>query len=245
MRVVEGGKRLAKTRHHLDAADLTLSRVASTSGTAPATGSRPTAPVMSRSATSPSPSPPTAQVSLRLPKPLEHLANATRMAATCCPARRCSPTAPTSGWPGSPADSRCPTPSPARPAGPVATSPPPGPAQPETVEHQRSTVDTEVRARGPGGRGGSQRRAPRACDASTRTATRSAQPRTHRHRPRRRRPRAATPRSATPSPGSSTTPRRHGIDTHRRGGSRLRRRPHHRARNNGPRASAVNASARR
>src|ERR1700738_1965025 len=52
------------------------------------------------------------------------------MAVTCCRARRCSPTALRSGWPGSRADVRWPTPSPVNPAERAAISPPPGPPHP-------------------------------------------------------------------------------------------------------------------
>ncbi len=75
VRVVEGGKRLAKTRHHLDAADLTESGwreqwdCARDRIDAKGSGDEPFGNLTITVT-------PDGQVSLRLPKPLEHLANA-------------------------------------------------------------------------------------------------------------------------------------------------------------------------
>ena len=77
VRVVEGGKRLAKTRHHLDAAGLDLAQwrdqweSARHRITANGSGDEPFGNLTITVT-------PTGEVSLRLPKPLEHLANAKR-----------------------------------------------------------------------------------------------------------------------------------------------------------------------
>jgi IS605 OrfB family transposase len=75
--VVEGGKRLSKTRHHLDAAGLTATQWHDTWDAAryriTANGS-PDEPFGNLTITVA----PNGQVSIRLPKPLEHLANAPR-----------------------------------------------------------------------------------------------------------------------------------------------------------------------
>ena len=77
MHVVEGGKRLAKTRHHLDAANLALSEWREEWHCARdrinALGSR-DEPFGNLTITVT----PDGEASLRLPKPLEHLANAQR-----------------------------------------------------------------------------------------------------------------------------------------------------------------------
>jgi hypothetical protein len=107
VRVTDGTKRLAKARHNLPAAELTLSewrrrwdcaryRIAAT-GSADEPFGNLTITVT-----------PIGQVSLRLPKPLEHLATTTT-AATCCRARRSFAIAPTGGRRGSPVDGRCAT----------------------------------------------------------------------------------------------------------------------------------------
>lgn len=77
VRVVEGGKRLAKTRHHLDAAGLDLAQwrdqwnAARHRITANGSGDEPFGNLTVTVT-------PTGEVSVRLPKPLEHLANAKR-----------------------------------------------------------------------------------------------------------------------------------------------------------------------
>ncbi|WP_319457546.1 MULTISPECIES: hypothetical protein, partial [unclassified Mycobacterium] len=77
VRVVEGGKRLAKTRHHLDTAGLTPAQwrdrwdAARYRITVNGSGDEPHGNLTITVS-------PDGQVSVRLPKPLEHLANATR-----------------------------------------------------------------------------------------------------------------------------------------------------------------------
>jgi hypothetical protein len=125
--VVEGAKRLAKTRHHLDAANLTLSEWRDTWNVARyriealGSGDEPFGNLTLTVTAD-------GEVSLRLPRPLEHLANA-KHGRYVPPASRCSPTAPTSGGPASPATSPCRTRLPVNSAGPGATSPPHGHAR--------------------------------------------------------------------------------------------------------------------
>jgi hypothetical protein len=77
VRIVEGGKRLAKSRHHLDAAGLDLAQwrdrwvAARHPITANGSGDEPFGNLTVTVT-------PTGEVSVRLPKPLEHLANAKR-----------------------------------------------------------------------------------------------------------------------------------------------------------------------
>lgn len=115
--VVEGGKRLAHTRQHLAAAGLTEPRWrqqwAAARWRITANGS-PDEPFGNLTITLT----PAGVISVRLPKPLEHLANA-HAGATSSPVRRCSATAPRNGQPGSPAQTRCPTPSPVNHTGVV------------------------------------------------------------------------------------------------------------------------------
>ena len=157
-----------------------------------------------------------------------------RTAATCFPARRCFPTAPMSGGHGSPAVSLCPTRSPANPAGPAVTSPPPGPlAQPLRRPRHADRRDGEVRATAARWWGWTLTTDTSPCGASMHTATRSADPNA----------------STWTSSGSSArrdAQVRHAITrlihyTHaarhrhyRGGGPRLRRRSQHRPRNHGP-----------
>jgi hypothetical protein len=99
--VVEGGKRLATTRRHLDAAGLTLPSGAK-GGTAPGTASKPSVRVMNRSATLPSPSPRTVK-SVCGSRNRWSTWPTPNTAVTSCPVVPCFLTGPTSGGPGSPA----------------------------------------------------------------------------------------------------------------------------------------------
>jgi predicted transcriptional regulator len=116
--VVEGGKRLAKTRHHLGAANLTepqwrrkwecvRDRI-TVRGSADEPFGNLTITVS-----------PDGEVSLGLPKPLEHLANTSRGRYVLA-GKAVFPIGPMSGWCGSPVDIRWLTRSPVNPAEPAA-----------------------------------------------------------------------------------------------------------------------------
>ncbi len=240
--VTEGGKRLAKTRHNLDAAEPDPVRVARAGGTAPGTASKPLGsgdePFGNLTITVA----PDGEVSLRLPKPLEHLANAPHgryvLSGTAVFSYRADEWRAriTGGQSGVLHDH------PQSSAGPAATSPPPGPARQRLSDGLCSASrHGEVRCARPGRGGGPQRRTPRgAAPRHPRQPGRSTAP--HRCRPIRV---IGTSRSTGPACDHPAVPlhqpprHRH----HRGRGPRLRRRPHHGPRNHGPRRRAANASA--
>jgi hypothetical protein len=143
--VVEGGKRLAKTRHHLEVADLTLPEwrqrwnCARYRIEAKGSGDEPFGNLTITVT-------PAGEVSCGCrnrwsawPTP--------NTAAIFCPVPRCSPTVPTSGWPGSLAENPWPTPSVVNPGERVVTSQPRGrrrqtPPAPDPNPTQHCAEDT-------------------------------------------------------------------------------------------------------
>lgn len=121
VRVLEGGKSLARLRHNLDRAGLTEKQWRHRWDTwrwrIRANGS-PDEPFGNLTITVT----PAGQVSIRLPKPLDYLANAARGRYILSRVLRCSPTAAGRGRSGSPVATRSPTSSPVNPAGPGCTS---------------------------------------------------------------------------------------------------------------------------